>query len=114
MYESEQSEFKNRLCVMVVLFYFVVNIAVLLYLVWAGYTQEHGYLAILVGGIILILSQLVENYVPNKILDGKYFAKDDDFGVFLFILAVSSVTKGIMVVIYFALGLYIAYLWPTK
>ena len=108
MYNDPKENAKNRIGQSIVMLYFIINIAVIVYLIWSGFTQPDDYSVLLPSIGVFVLAKLMEHYLPNKLLDGSFFDEDEKWDAFLFFVVAHGIFRSMHAVIAFFLGVFSA------
>ncbi len=111
MYNDPKENAKNRIGQSIVTLYFIVNIAVIVYLAWSGFTQPNDYSVLIPSIGVFVLAKLMEHYLPNKLLDGSFFDEDETWSSFLFFIVAHGIFRSMHAGIVFFLGVFGAQLF---
>jgi len=108
MSDESREKAQNTACLIVLGLYLITNIIVYGYFFWAGYTTTYDYQMMGWGVLALILGELIETHVPNKILGPSFFEEGDDWKLFTFVFVVNLIKISIYTCLSFFLGIFFA------
>ena len=112
MYNNDESDLRSRLYLLVAILSLFAGLSILIYLLWAGYTDKYFNEKYYYGALSLFAVKMISPYLASSIEGGEDTLISGGWRLFLVLLIVNIVNSSMLSILAFGTGSFFAQYFP--